>query len=159
MMKQRATLVGGLCFLLGAISLALAQTAMRPDQFVAAPWTWTGIQTFNAANIYGAHQSVTPVVLVDGATVTPAGNNANSYTLTIVGNSHTLAAPTTPRTGSLNFRFLNSGGATGFTVASFYKFPGGTQPSWSTANGAFDVMSCQVFDVTRAACSAVLDVR
>lgn len=42
-------LVGSAWGLFGGLSLsfAIAQTsAMRPDQFIAAAWTWTGAQTF-----------------------------------------------------------------------------------------------------------------
>jgi hypothetical protein len=47
MTRRPVAIVGGACFLLGAIMAAFAQTAMRPDQFIASPWTWSGVQSFN----------------------------------------------------------------------------------------------------------------
>ncbi len=44
---MRRAILGAICFTLGAISLLSAQTTgLRPDQFVALPWTWSGIQSF-----------------------------------------------------------------------------------------------------------------
>jgi hypothetical protein len=44
---RKALFVGAACFLLGTTLLALAQsTGLRPDQFIALPWTWTGAQSF-----------------------------------------------------------------------------------------------------------------
>ena len=45
---MRSILIGGVCFLLGAATLVFAQSAgLRPDQFIAMPWTWGGAQNFN----------------------------------------------------------------------------------------------------------------
>lgn len=47
---KRAILIGGICFLLGAISLAMGATAIRPEQFIALPWSWTATQTFDGSH-------------------------------------------------------------------------------------------------------------
>jgi len=46
-MNMRKTIIGTVCFSLGAIALAFGQaTGLRPDQFIALPWLWTGSQSF-----------------------------------------------------------------------------------------------------------------
>lgn len=51
----KVVFIGALFFLLGTALLALAQsTGLRPDQFVALPWTWTGAQSFSA-NAFPPH--------------------------------------------------------------------------------------------------------
>lgn len=47
---RRSIFVGAICFLVGGASLLFAQTTgLRPDQFIALAWTWTGVQTFNGS--------------------------------------------------------------------------------------------------------------
>jgi hypothetical protein len=113
----------------------------------------------NALNSFTMHQEPVPVALMDGATITPAGSDANLYTLTVAGNSHVLQCPTSIRKGTYNIRITYSGTVTGFTTvtSSCYKFPGGTQPSWSMANGLFDVLSCSAFDTSRLDCTALIN--
>ena len=113
----------------------------------------------NALNSFTMHQEPVPVALVDGATITPAGSDANLYTLTVAGNSHVLQCPTTIRKGTYNIRITNSGGVTGFSTitSNCYKFPGGTQPSWSSINGLIDVLTCSAFDNSRLECNALIN--
>ncbi len=48
---RRAVIVGTACFVLGAITAALAATgALRPDQFISMPWSWTATQTFDGSH-------------------------------------------------------------------------------------------------------------
>ncbi len=145
---MRRAILGAICFTLGAVSLLFAQTTgLRPDQFIALPWIWS------------AHQAVAPVALTDGSSIAVNGTDANAYTLTIAGNSHTLACPSTVSYGVYAFRFLNSGGSTGFAVNACYHFTAGTQPGWSTAAGKIDAMFCQAFNNSTLECSASIDSR
>jgi hypothetical protein len=142
---KRETLIGGLCFLLGAISLALAQTtAMRPDQFVAAAWTWTGTQ------------SSTPQTLtISGSTFTPAATAGNNVKFTLVHASCpcTVANPSgtvTPGTsGVMEVTQSATGTDTIGTWGSSYIAAGGTSTlTLSTAAGATDTLSYYVRDAT-----------
>ncbi len=147
---MRTSVIGAVCFLGGAAVLggvAADTGALRPEIFISLPWGWS------------AHQAVVPVALMDGSTITPLGTDANSYTLTVAGSNHTLEVPSTISYGVYAFRILNSGGVTGFSTASGYKFSTGTTPSWSSANGKYDVLTCQVFDTSRLDCAMVPDVR
>lgn len=119
----------------------------------------TDIADLDQENSFTKHQEPVPVALVDGSSITVTGTDANLYTLTVAGNSHTLACPSTIRKGTYNFRILNSGGATGFATASCYKYPGGTAPTWSTTNGFYDVLSCSAFDTSRLECNALTNLQ
>jgi hypothetical protein len=148
---RRGFLIGGVCFLLGAISLALAQTtAMRPDQFVATSWTWSKAQ------------AVTPVALTPGAgTIAVNASSSNGFTLTIGNNSNVLGNPANLIPGqNLNFQFtVGTGGFTGFSTGTAYKYTGGTAPTWSTAAGKIDVLSCWAVTTSILECFAGIDVR
>jgi len=106
----------------------------------------------NNPNVWNANNSTTCSALSDGSSVAVNALLANCFTLTVAGNSHTLAAPTNLRAGAINFKITNSGGVTGFGTNSIYKFPGGTAPTWSTTNGAIDVLTCMSFDGTSLQC-------
>lgn len=146
---MRTAWIGGLCFLLGITVLAVAQTTgLRPDQFVAMAWTWT------------KSQAVTPVALTDGSSVAVDASLSNSFTLTVTGNSHTLANPTNVKTGqAFQFSILQDGsGHTGFATDTNYKYAGGTAPTWSTAASKKDIISCWADTATTLNCAAMIDV-
>jgi hypothetical protein len=71
-------------FLLLVSGLAFAQTALRPDQFIAQPWSWTAAQTFSP--VLGATRVVTAgstdTLLITDCGQTVYYNNA-AYTVTI----------------------------------------------------------------------------
>jgi hypothetical protein len=80
---RRGILASSICFLAGAMSLAFAQT-MRPDQFVAAPWLWTGVQTFANGKLSLAGATSGNAVLqapaTGGGTITlPSGTGTLSF--------------------------------------------------------------------------------
>ncbi len=84
-MKRRSVLVGGICFLLGATMAALAATAIRPEQFVALPWTWSAAQTFGDGDLVLSGASSGSATLkapaTGGGTATlPAGSGTLVYT-------------------------------------------------------------------------------
>lgn len=265
-MKPRAMVVGGVCFLLGGLSLALAQTSMRPDQFIATAWTWTGIQTFvdgklslagatsgnsvlkapatgggtitlpagsgtlayaaggtspggtsgqlqynnagsfggfalagdctfaqptitctktsgvtfgtaavantgtsgatlpfvNGSNTWSKAQAVTPVPLTPGAgTIAVDASTSNGFTLTIGNDSNVLGNPSNLKPGqSLNVELtVGSGGHTGFSTGTNYKYAGAIAPAWSTAAGKIDVLSCWAVTSSLLQCSGIIDVR
>jgi hypothetical protein len=144
-----ATSGGVYCLLGGSVAGTLSSLSRNCGTvaFTDDALTWT------------KHQAVLPVALTDGSSIAVNGTDANAYTLTIAGNSHTLACPSTVSYGTYAFRFLNSGNATGFAVNSCYHFGGGTQPPWSTATGKVDVMFCQAFNNSTLECSASIDSR
>lgn len=96
----------------------------------------------NGTNAWSAGQSVTPVALVDGATITPNFNSGNIFTVTLAGN-RTLANPTNPVAGKCGMIFVTQDGTGSRTLAygSSYKFSGGSVPTLSTAASAIDALS------------------
>jgi hypothetical protein len=106
---RRGILVGGACFLLGAMALALAQTTgMRPDQFVAAAWTWTGVQTF-----------------ADGKLSVGGATSGNSIIKAPATGGGTVTLPV--GTGTLGF----GGGAQALTLVSTQTASGGASLAWT----------------------------
>jgi hypothetical protein len=95
---RRGTLVGSICFLAGAISLAFAQT-MRPDQFIAAAWTWTGVQTF-----------------ADGRLSLAGATSGNAVLKAPATGGGTITLPT--GTGILSFGAGGGGGVTDVTCGT-----------------------------------------
>lgn len=137
--------IGGICFLLGAISLALAQTtAMRPDQFIAAAWSWT------------ATQSSTPQTLtISTSTFTPAFGAGNNVKFTLIHASCpcTVANPSgtvVPGTsGVMEITQSASGSDLIGTWGSSYIAAGGTSGlTLSTAANAVDTLSWYARDAT-----------
>jgi hypothetical protein len=93
--------------------------------------------------------------LTDAATVTPDFSTAWNFQWTIGATGRTLANPTNMKVGQTGTIQVvqNTGG--GFTITSwgsYYKFPGGTKPTLSTAAGATDVISYQVVSSTMILC-------
>jgi hypothetical protein len=95
-----------------------------------------------------------PVALTDGATVTPNFSLGLDFTWSIGAVGRTLANPSNPKPGQKGMIYLTQGiaGATITTWGGFYKFPGGTKPTLSTASGAIDVISYAVKSSTEVQC-------
>lgn len=100
---SRSILVGGICLLLGSVVAALAQsTGLRPEQFIALPWTWTGTQSFGdghfVLNGSSSGSSTVKAPATGGGTATlPAGAGTLVYTDPLVTGSstgNTFTAPT-----------------------------------------------------------------
>lgn len=92
---RRTAWFGAICFLLGLTVVALAATGgLRPDQFIARAWTWTGIQTFVDGKLVLAGASSGSSTLkapaTSGGTATlPAGSGTLVYSTGSLGNSLT----------------------------------------------------------------------
>lgn len=87
-------------------------------------------------------QGVNRSVLTDAATVAIDASLSNVFTLTIGGN-RTLGQPTNPKDGQGITLFITQDGTGSRTLAyhADWLFPGGVDPTLSTAIGAVDVLS------------------
>jgi hypothetical protein len=87
-------------------------------------------------------QGVTRVALTDAATVAVDASLSNVFTLTLGGN-RTLGQPTNPKDGQGLTIFITQDGTGSRTLVyhADWLFPGGVDPTLSTAIGAEDVLS------------------
>jgi hypothetical protein len=105
--------------------------------------------------------AIAPVALTDGATITVTTCAALScgYTLTLTGNNHTLANPSSVAAGQhFEFAISTGSGATGFATDTQYKFAGGA-PTWPTGASKKSIMSCWADTTTTINCGVLLDVQ
>ncbi len=134
---KRSVIVGSVCFLLGCAGVALAQsTGLRPEQFIALPWTWTAVQTValnSLAGISGLTVSSTSTAAASNAQklldVELSGANATSTQTTYgayVSNTHTGTSST-----NVGLLATASGGSTNHAA----EFPRGTVVIGSAAGG------------------------
>jgi hypothetical protein len=81
----------------------------------------------------------TITALTYGATITPDLTASCNFSLTLTGNA-TLANPTTLPVGQSGSIFItqDSTGSRTLAYGSYFKFPGGTAPTLSTAANATD---------------------
>lgn len=102
----------------------------------------------------------TPVVLTDGATVTPDFNAGNNFSLTLGGN-RTLANPTNLTSGQSGSIVITQDATGGRTLAygSYWKFPGGTAPTLTPTANAVDVLAYYAESATRIAANLIKDVK
>lgn len=102
----------------------------------------SGTVTGSTVNVFTKNQSVTPVVLTDGATIAVDAALSNNFRVTLAGN-RTLANPTNLTDGMvLNFKIKQDGtGGRTLAYGSKYKWSGGTAPVLSTAAAAVDFIS------------------
>lgn len=100
------------------------------------------VPILNVSNSWGAGQSVAPIALTDGATITPNFSSGNIFTVTLGGN-RALANPTNPTAGKCGMFFFtqDATGSRTLTFGSSYKFSGGSVPTLSTAPNAVDLIS------------------
>jgi hypothetical protein len=113
---------------------------------------------FGTANVWTAPQSVTPTTLTISASTFIPNNTSNNYVVILVHAACpcTLANPSTMTPGTTsNIEIVQSatGSDTIGTWGTFYKFPGGTKPTLSTAPNAVDALSCNIVDSTHALCN------
>jgi hypothetical protein len=93
-----------------------------------------------------------PVTLTDAATIATDAALSTTFTVTLSGN-RTLAAPTGGVAGMAYRWVIRQDGTGGRTLAfdAAFRFPGGADPTLSTAAGAVDVVVC-LHDGTRWLC-------
>lgn len=114
----------------------------------------------NANNSFSVAQRGAITALTDGATITPNMNNANNFSVTLGGN-RTLANPTNLTAGQSGVIVITQDGTGSRTLAygSYFKFPGGTAPTLTTAANAVDVLAYYVESTTRITARLVSDVK
>ena len=95
-------------------------------------------------------QSGAVVALTDGATITPDFSLGNNFSVTLAGN-RTLANPTNLTAGQSGVITITQDATGSRTLAygSYWKFPGGTVPTLSTAANAVDELVYYVDSTSR----------
>ena len=127
----------------------------------------TDVQAFDAdtaktdvAQSFTAAQRGSVVALTDGATITPDFALANNFSVTLGGN-RTLANPTNLTTGQSGVIRIAQDGTGSRTLAygSYWKFPGGTAPTLTTAASSIDILAYYVDNGTRITARLMADVK
>ncbi len=127
----------------------------------------TDIQAYDAATAktnvnqsFSVAQRGSITALTDGATITPDMNTANNFSVTLGGN-RTLANPTNITAGQSGIIVITQDGTGSRTLAygSYFKFPGGTAPTLTTAANSVDVLAYYVESSTRITARLVADVK
>jgi hypothetical protein len=97
--------------------------------------------------------------LTDGATITPDFDANQNFSVTLGGN-RTLANPTNIDAGQTGSIFVVQDGTGSRTLSfgSYWKFPGGTAPTLSTAAGSVDRIDYIVYTTTAIHAIATLNV-
>jgi hypothetical protein len=122
--------------------------------------TFCTVEAGGVSSFTGAQRGAVSTLAIVSSNVTPdfASNNFFSLTLDV---SATFQAPTNISTGQAGVIFLVQD-ATGSRTASFnayYKFPGATAPTLSTAANTVDMLTYVVKSSTEILCDVVLDIR
>lgn len=125
----------------------------------------TSVQAFDAdtaktdvAQVFTKSQGVTPVGLTDGATIATDASLSNIFTVTLAGN-RTLSNPTNLVAGK-TYIWQATQDATGtrtLAYGSYFKFPGGTAPTLTTAANSIDIIIGLATSSTELICNSVLD--
>ena len=103
-----------------------------------------------------AWTAAAPVTITDGATVTPDFSAGIDFVWTLGAAGRTLNNPNLPKPGQKGLLYLvqdGTGSRTITTWGSYYKFPGGTKPTLSTAASAVDTISYAVKSATEIHCA------
>lgn len=116
--------------------------ALTAAQLLAIVETAATLARLATAQSFTAAQAAAPVALTDAATIVIDASLGNVFTLTIGGN-RTLGQPTNPREGQgITIQITQDGtGSRTLAYHADWLFPGGVDPSLSTAAGAIDVLS------------------
>ena len=117
----------------------------------------TGVALLAQANVFTKAQSVTPVALVDAATIATDASLSNTFTVTLGGN-RTLGNPTNLVDGCIYTWRIKQDGTGSRTLAygNKFKWPGGTPPVLTTTAAATDFISGQYFsDTDTILCTAL----
>lgn len=111
-------------------------------------------QTFTKA------QRGTITTLTDGATITPDFSASNNFEVTIAATGRTLANPTNITAGQSGVIVIKQDGSGSRTITSYgsyFKFPGGTDPTLSTGANDVDLLSYYCVSSTFIAASLGAD--
>ena len=161
-----AAYVSGVGFLAAANNLSdLANTGTARTNLGVA--IGTNVQAYDAdtaktdvAQSFTAAQRGSVVALTDGATITPDFALANNFSVTL-GGSRTLANPTNLTVGQSGVIKVTQDGTGSRTLAygSYWKFPGGTAPTLTTAASSIDILAYYVDNGTRITARLMADVK
>ena len=100
-----------------------------------------GVALLAQANVFTRAQTVTPVALTDAATIATDASLSNTFTVTLGGN-RTLGNPTNLVDGGIYNWYIKQDGTGSRTLAyaSYFTWPGGTEPTLSTAAASIDLI-------------------
>lgn len=112
----------------------------------------------DTAQVFTKSQGVTPVTLTDGASIATDASLSNIFTVTLAGN-RTLANPTNLIAGKTYIWIVTQDGTGARTLAygSYFKFPGGSAPTLTTAADSIDMVVGIATSTTALICNSVLD--
>lgn len=143
-----------------AFETTLAVTDPTADRTVTLPDADLTVAGININQSFSVAQRGSITALTDGATITPNMNNANNFSVTLGGN-RTLANPTNITAGQSGVIVVTQDGTGSRTLAfgSYWKFPGGTAPTLTTAANSVDVIAYYVESATRITARLIADVK
>lgn len=104
------------------------------------------------------HQTITSITDATSIVMNMATNN--QFSITLAGN-RTLAAPTNLTVGQTGHIYFNQDGTGSRTMGynSVFKFPGGTDPTLSTAANAVDLLVFSVRGTSKVDAIVILDLK
>lgn len=106
------------------------------------------------ANTWTKAQTITPVALVDGATITVDLSQGDSFFVTLGGN-RTIALSNLAAGSSAMIELIQDGtGSRTITWDAAIHWPGGAPPTLTASAGQADVISCKGFSGTTMLCVA-----
>ncbi len=165
---RRQLFIGIACFLLGALGLALADTAaLRPEVFIARAWTWTGIQSFADGKLIlngaSSGSSTVKAPATGGGTVTlPSGTvtllaspvalsslateTANTVVANVSGSTAAPTAASLPSCADSGGNHLNYTNGSGFSCGTSTSAGGGSVNSGTGGRLAWYATTGTVID-------------
>ena len=137
------------------VAAAVAAIPAAPTAATAAEYVSNSAPTkmLTPGAAWSAAAPVSPTV---AATLTPDFSAGIDFAYTLNQVGHTLANPTAPKVGQKGVIYLTQDGTGNRTITTWgsaWKFPGGTKPTLSTANGAIDAISYAVLTTGVIACT------
>jgi hypothetical protein len=122
--------------------------------------SWVSRAALATAQTFTAAQRGTISALTDGATITPDFAVANNFSVTLGGN-RTLANPTNLTAGQSGIILVSQDGTGSRTLAfgNYWKFPGGTAPTLTTAASSVDAICYFVDSSTRISARLIADIK
>jgi len=121
-------------------NISVGNATVGGNLYVAGTATVSGNAAFNGqiALSKSAAASI-HTTAIDGVTSVSLNFGSGQNFLTTVTAAHTMARPTNCRTGQTgSIFFVQSGGSGTLSWNACWKFPAGTDPTFSTSNGAVD---------------------
>ena len=141
----------------GVLALTGGDTFYLPASGRAA--TISGTETLTNKTL--TNPAITKQTLTTGSTVAWDISAGNMADVTITTSGASIVTPTNVTAGAIALRIIYASSGTVSSTQPFFKYTGGTAPSWSNTNGKIDMITCNVFFTggIEALCAATLDVR